>query len=351
MMAASRRWNSGFTIVELLVVVVVIGILAAITIVSFNGVISRAHETAVRSDVAGAVKTFEIYQISNNSYPSDCTTIDVKVSANNTFACTSTLSSYCVAVTYNSIVYHATSASPTPVSGDCPIIDMQTIASASCPASRTVVADARDGRTYWIKQMGDGKCWMLTNLAYAGGGTNTYGDVKTLTNGTGGSSSYTVASYYVPTGSNPTSKPTLPSTSTTGTGQYGYMYNWCGAMGGQATAACSNLSTPTPDTTATVCPAGWRLPTGGPGGEFIALNTAVNSSSTTSDSGILTNWLGMRTGDWYGGFAVQGTEGYYWSSTQASSTNAYRFGFQSNSVTPQNTTNKGYGRAVRCIVV
>lgn len=38
--------NAGFTIVELLIVIVVIGILAAITIVSFNGVQNRAKDTA-----------------------------------------------------------------------------------------------------------------------------------------------------------------------------------------------------------------------------------------------------------------------------------------------------------------
>lgn len=41
----------GFTIVELLIVVVVVAILAAITIVSYNGITNRAHDTAVQSDI------------------------------------------------------------------------------------------------------------------------------------------------------------------------------------------------------------------------------------------------------------------------------------------------------------
>ncbi len=42
----------GFTIVELLIVIVVIGILAAITIVAYNGVQSRARTTTYQTDVA-----------------------------------------------------------------------------------------------------------------------------------------------------------------------------------------------------------------------------------------------------------------------------------------------------------
>ena len=40
---------NGFTIVELLIVVVVIAILAAITIVSYNGISNRAKSSAVQA--------------------------------------------------------------------------------------------------------------------------------------------------------------------------------------------------------------------------------------------------------------------------------------------------------------
>jgi len=43
--------HDGFTIVELLIVVVVIAILAAITIVSYNGVQAQAKRSAIASSV------------------------------------------------------------------------------------------------------------------------------------------------------------------------------------------------------------------------------------------------------------------------------------------------------------
>jgi len=55
-LSVAQKPPAGFTIVELLIVIVVIGILAAITIVSFNGVQSRAADARRASDVAAYTK-------------------------------------------------------------------------------------------------------------------------------------------------------------------------------------------------------------------------------------------------------------------------------------------------------
>ena len=225
---------------------------------------------------------------------------------------------------------------------------LQDITAATCPTDRIRAVDARDNHTYWVQKLDDGKCWMLTNLAYAGGGTNTYNDTKTLTNGTSDTATtYTEPKYYIPSGANPTTEPTNPSTSTTGTGQYGYLYNWCAAMGGQ-TPACQNASG-SGFTSASVCPSGWRLPTGGSTGEFTALNNAVNSGSTTTDAGLRSSWLAQRSGRWIGGFVSQSSSSFYWSSSQASATNAFYLLFYSTYVYPADLSSKAGGRAVRCV--
>lgn len=63
--------EKGFTIVELLIVIVVIGILAAIVIVAFNGVQNRAKTTQYQSDASGIVKVAESINanVDNPRYP------------------------------------------------------------------------------------------------------------------------------------------------------------------------------------------------------------------------------------------------------------------------------------------
>jgi type IV pilus assembly protein PilA len=63
------KTSSGFTIVELLIVIVVIGILAAITIVAYNGVQARAKTSQAQASAEGAVKKTELFFAEKSSYP------------------------------------------------------------------------------------------------------------------------------------------------------------------------------------------------------------------------------------------------------------------------------------------
>lgn len=65
----SRYKHNGFTIVELLIVIVVIGILAAITIVAYNGVQQRARDSRRVSDMKQVQKDLELFYTSQGRYP------------------------------------------------------------------------------------------------------------------------------------------------------------------------------------------------------------------------------------------------------------------------------------------
>jgi len=61
----------GFTIVELLVVIVVIGILVTIVAVSYSGLTRDARLVALKTDLSSSASQLELYAWKNNSYPSN----------------------------------------------------------------------------------------------------------------------------------------------------------------------------------------------------------------------------------------------------------------------------------------
>ncbi len=61
--------QSGFTIVELLIVIVVIAILAAISIMAYNGMQQRAKLSAVLNSAKETVKRIEMYNTDIGNYP------------------------------------------------------------------------------------------------------------------------------------------------------------------------------------------------------------------------------------------------------------------------------------------
>ena len=187
--------------------------------------------------------------------------------------------------------------------------------------------DIRDDNTYTVTKLKDGRCWMTQSLRIAG---------KTLTSAD----------------SDVTSNYTIPASSGSGFGTYdtssvyvdsdGGLYTWYAATAGTGTKA---LSTQGQNTTVSICPKGWRLPTGGNGGEFEALNNRYSSISDLMANAnfVLSGFLGG------GSRADQGSGGFYWSSTVNSSDYAYYLYLNTSNAYPAHYSHKYNGFSVRCI--
>lgn len=63
------QYRSGFTIVELLIVIVAVGILAAISIIAYSGIQARAAMSKKETTIANIHKQLELHRVENDRYP------------------------------------------------------------------------------------------------------------------------------------------------------------------------------------------------------------------------------------------------------------------------------------------
>ena len=318
----SKGVSPAFTIVELLIVVVVIAILAAITIVSYNGITKSAKETALKSDLRNAATQLEITRATTSSYPTDKD--DLKFSKGTESSYSGDINTFCLQASNPSLpdkTFHITEAGSIE-EGNCPPPHIQTITSSQCSAlpiytgtnsdAVHTVIDTRGGttRNYEIAKLADGNCWMLTNLklgSTTGSITLTPADSNVSSNftlpqlTTSGSSSHDIPRAYGP----------VPGDTGTGSTNYGYLYNWPAATAGETTSSIT-----TGNASHSICPAGWRLPTGGAynsgEGEFADLDIAFGGTGMVAwnNEPNIARWnytgplKGALSGFWDGGFFV-----------------------------------------------
>ncbi len=79
-MISLKKRNSGFTIVELLIVIVVIGILALLVITTYSGIQAKARNSKRSSDIKSLQTQIEAFYSQKGYYPSrtDMNTLDFR---------------------------------------------------------------------------------------------------------------------------------------------------------------------------------------------------------------------------------------------------------------------------------
>ncbi|RMH51778.1 MAG: prepilin-type N-terminal cleavage/methylation domain-containing protein [Zetaproteobacteria bacterium] len=93
MMHRLHRTEKGFTLIELMIVVAIIGILAAIAIPQFSSFRKKAYNSAALSDLKGAITQQEAYFSDYQTYASSPTVLNAQSSNNVTLTITSASSS------------------------------------------------------------------------------------------------------------------------------------------------------------------------------------------------------------------------------------------------------------------
>lgn len=130
-MWAKSKSTSAFTIVELLIVIVVIAILAAITIVAYNGIQDRARASAAAQGLSNAAKKIKYWQAEQDStsFP-DCTAFSTALGVSPA-SCTPTVGSvayqytqnlngtYCITATVSGKSYKLAGNATQSVQGAC----------------------------------------------------------------------------------------------------------------------------------------------------------------------------------------------------------------------------------------
>ena len=222
------------------------------------------------------------------------------------------------------------------------------------------LTDTRDNNVYTVAKHADGNCWMMENLRLDN--TATINSSNTNNPASGFTALATSSDDWCNNSSDETcinqnklntNNTNLGGTNASGTslinapGQYngsnagagskgdagnsyswytyGNYYNWYAATAGTGTYSVS-----TGNATGDICPAGWSLPTGNPGGQFSTLDSDMGGTGSSQSTTEASNrWLTyprnfLYSGGWNESSASgRGVEGFYWSRTVYSNNSNY----------------------------
>ncbi len=230
------------------------------------------------------------------------------------------------------------------------------------------MTDSRGNTSYTVARLSDGHCWMTSNLKLD------ISQPNTLT-----SANSDVSSNW------PTTTVSTPMETSNGTwstdqdailfakkpvkifnnggsyqGSYGYYYTWCAATAGSCKDSSGNTLS-SGNASSSICPKGWRLPTGGNSGEFQALYNKWTTATWGANGGVNGRWFGgANTASGGAFFPAAGViidpglnysslGGDYWSSTASNSGRASSLFFTSSGANPAYGDDRYIGNSIRCI--
>ena len=194
------------------------------------------------------------------------------------------------------------------------------------------LTDLRDNNTYTVKKLPDGRCWMTDSLRTINMTLNS--TTSDLPDG----ETFTIPASDVTS---------ISSMNGDGLGAYydstyGSYYNFPTATAGFGTYDVLSKA----DSPKSICPKGWRLPTGGPTGEFKDMYNSGGYSYTTIQ-GVPGFTLSGTV--YEGALDGQGEYGRFWSSTVEKNWTSYNFYVGDNSVNAESSYGKYNGYQVHCI--
>ncbi|MBR3269951.1 hypothetical protein IKG07_01745 [Candidatus Saccharibacteria bacterium] len=230
---------------------------------------------------------------------------------------------------------------------------MQNMNPSYCTTDPIQVLDIRDMQEYTIQRLGDGNCWLLDNLRL--GAVELTEPLSTANTNMSPSVAFALpeSTTFGHSFTEPQLNADFANTTVTsygaGSGKNGVYYNYCAATAG---TYCTTTSSG--NAQYDICPAGWRMPTGGASGEYQALANIYTGTTASNPNSLQYNLSTAFGGTWDGDTKApseRNTRVDFFSSTRYSNTNnAYRLYVTPTSVTPQHQGRRDNGFMMRCVL-